>query len=306
MKAGSNLEKILNSGQFAVTAELGPPKSADVSVIHKKAELLRGNCDAVNLTDNQTAIVRMSSVASGALLVQKGLEPIMQMTCRDRNRIAIQSDLFGASALGIRNCLCLTGDHQVFGNHPQSKNVFDLDSINLIATLKKMRDEKKVLGGDEIASDFPFFIGAAENPFGDPFEFRVVRLAKKMAAGVDFIQTQSIFDMPKFKRWMEMVRDRGLDEKVYILAGVIPLKSAGMARYMKANVAGVDVADEYIERMAAAGKKGRDEGIKLCIEMIQELKEVPGVKGVHIMAIEWEEAIATIVEGAGLLPRPVV
>lgn len=306
MKAGSNLEKILNSGQFAVTAELGPPKSADVSVIHKKAELLRGHCDAVNLTDNQTAIVRMSSIASGALLVQKGLEPIMQMTCRDRNRIAIQSDLFGASALGIKNCLCLTGDHQVFGNHPQSKNVFDLDSINLITTLKKMRDEKKVLGGDEITSELPFFIGAAENPFGDPFEFRVVRLAKKINAGVDFIQTQSIFDMPKFKKWMQMVRDRGLDEKVYILAGVIPLKSAGMARYMKANVAGVDVADEYIERMAAVGKKGREEGIKICIEMIQELKEVPGVKGVHIMAIEWEEAIAGIVEGAGLLPRPVV
>jgi len=307
MKAGSNLEKVLTNGTFAVTGELGPPKGADVSVVERKANLLRGNVDAINVTDNQTAIVRMSSIAVGAILKQMGLEPTMQMVVRDRNRIAIQSDIFGAYALGIRNILCLSGDHQKFGNHPTAKNVFDLDSIQLIQTVKKMRDEHKVLGGDEIEGVPAMFIGAAENPFADPFEYRVIRLAKKVAAGVDFIQTQCIYDMDKFERFMQMVRERGLHQKVHILAGVTPLKSVGMARYMKDKVAGMEVPDEIINRMKSAGKeKAKEEGLNICVEQIKKLRQIEGVHGIHLMAIEWEEKVHEIVERAGLLPRPQV
>jgi methylenetetrahydrofolate reductase (NADPH) len=307
MKAGSNLEKILAAGKFAVTGELGPPKGADVAVIERKANLLRGNVDSINVTDNQTAIVRMSSIAVSAILQRMGLEPNMQMVCRDRNRIAMQSDIFGAYALGIRNILCLSGDHQKFGNHPTAKNVFDLDSIQLIQAVKMMRDDHKVLGGDEIEGAPAMFIGAAANPFADPFEFRVIRLAKKATAGADFIQTQCIYDMDKFERFMKMVRDRGIHEKVHILAGVTPLKSVGMAKYMKEKVAGMEVPDEIIARMKAAGKeKAREEGIRICVEQIQRLKQIEGVHGIHLMAIEWEDVVHGIVEQAGLFPRPQV
>jgi methylenetetrahydrofolate reductase (NADPH) len=305
MKAGSKLEQILSRGEFAVTGELGPPKGADTSVVERKAKLLRDNVDAINVTDNQTAIVRMSSIAVSALLQRMGLEPTMQMVCRDRNRIAMQSDLFGAYALGIRNLLCLSGDHQRFGNHPTAKNVFDLDSMQLLQMVKRMRDEKKVLGGDEIEGAPEFFIGAAANPFADPFEFRVIRLGKKAAAGADFVQTQCIYDMAKFERWIQMIRDRGLHEKVHILAGVTPLKSVGMARYMKEKVAGIEIPDEIIERMKKAGReKAKEEGINICVEQIQRLRKIPGVHGIHLMAIEWEEVVHEIVERAGLLPRP--
>jgi len=305
MKAGSHLEELLAGGQFVVTGELGPPKGADVAVIERKAKLLRGNVDAINVTDNQTAIVRMSSIATGAILRQMGLEPTMQMVVRDRNRIAIQSDIFGAYALGIRNILCLSGDHQKFGNHPTAKNVFDLDSIQLIQAVKRMRDEHKVLGGDEIEGVPQMFIGAAANPFADPFEYRVIRLAKKAAAGVDFVQTQCIYDMEKFGRFMGMVRDRGLDKQVHILAGVTPLKSVGMARYMKEKVAGMEVPDEVINRMKGAGKeKAKEEGLKICVEQIEQLRKMEGVHGIHLMAIEWEEVVHEIVERAGLFPRP--
>ena len=256
MKSGSNLERILRSGQFAVTSELGPPKSASAKTIGRKCGYLKGNVDAANITDNQTAIVRMSSIAAGVLALQEGVEPVMQVTCRDRNRIAMQSDILGAYALGMKNVLCLTGDHQKFGNHPTSKNVFDLDGIQLVQMFKIMRDEKKFLCGEEIRNSPKapvvapkLFIGAAANPFGDPFAFRVVRLAKKIEAGTDFIQTQCVYDMKRFKAWMDQVRDRGLHEKVFILAGVTPLKSAGMARYMRDHVAGLSVPDETVKRM---------------------------------------------------------
>ncbi len=316
-KAGSNLEKLLRAGHFVVTAEIGPPQSADPEVIRRKARLLKGVVDAANITDNQTAIVRMSSIASAVLALQEGVEPIVQMTCRDRNRLAMQSDLLGAYALGARNLLCLTGDHQSFGNHPTAKNVHDLDSIQFIRMVKDMRDEGRFQCGEEIKGIRPaFFIGAAENPFGDPFDFRPYRLMKKIAAGVDFIQTQIILDIPRFREFMKRVVDMGLHEKVYILAGIGPLKSAGAARYMRDKVPGMRVRDEYVERMEAAvagipkeDKKARKEawereGIRIAIEQIQELREIPGVAGVHIMAIEWEEAVRPIVEGAGLLPRP--
>jgi methylenetetrahydrofolate reductase (NADPH) len=307
-KSGSNLEKKLNAGEFVVTGELGPPKSADIEVIKKKASLLKGLVDAVNITDNQTAIARMSSIAAGVLAMQEGLEPVMQITCRDRNRLAIQADVLGAYALGLRNILCLTGDHQCFGNHPGAKNVFDMDSIQLINMLKNMRDEKIFACGDEIKNSKKapiveprIFIGGAANPFGDPFEFRVIRLAKKVNAGVDFIQTQCIYDMDKFKKWMKQVVERGLHEKVKILAGVTPLKSLGMAKYMRDKVAGLSVPDYYIDRLAKAENKAQ-EGIDICVEQIQEIREIEGVAGVHIMAIEWEAKVREIVEKAGLLP----
>ena len=305
MKAGTNLEKVLESGRFAVTAEAGPPKGTSPAVIQRKGELLRPCCDAVNATDNQTAIVRMSSLAGCVLLKQAGAEPVLQMVTRDRNRIALQSDVLGAIALGIGNILCLSGDHQKFGNHPTAKGVFDIDSIQLIQTVKNMRDEKKFLCGEEVSGEAPLFIGAVENPYADPFEFRVRRLAKKIKAGADFIQTQAVYDVAKFANWMEMVTNRGLDKQVHILAGVIPIRSAGMARYMRDYVSGISVPDELITRMEEAGN-AKEEGVRIVIEIIEQLKEVPGVHGIHIMAVGWEDIVPEIVEKAGLLPRPVL
>ena len=318
-KSGSNLERVLAAGHFAVTGELGPPKGFDAAVIEKKIELLRGCVDAVNVTDNQTAVVRMSSIATGILLVAAGLEPVIQMTCRDRNRLAMQSDLLGAAAHGVRNLLCLSGDHQSFGNHPGAKNVHDIDSIQMVRMVRDMRDEAAFQCGEAISGGgMPVFVGAAANPFGDPFEMRPWRLAKKVTAGADFIQTQLVFDLDRFRDYMKRVVDMGLHEKTAILAGVGPLKSAGMAKYMRDQVPGMKVSAHYVERMEGVvadipkdDKTGRRdawraEGIRICIEQIQELKEIEGVAGVHIMAIEWEEAVRPIVEGAGLLPRPVV
>lgn len=305
MKSGSSLEKLLARGEFVVCGEMGPPQSCDALVIRRKASYFKGCVDAVNLTDNQTAIARMSSVAAGAILLDEGVEPVIQMTCRDRNRIMLQSDILGAAALGIRNVLCLSGDHQSFGNHPQAKNVYDLDSIQLVQMLRIMRDEGKFASGDEIKVPPPVFIGAAANPFGDPFEFRVVRLAKKVAAGADFIQTQAIFDVKRFAEWMRMVQDKGLSEKVFILAGVLPVKSAGALKYMKNNVSGMSIPDALVERMEKA-EDPKEEGVKICIEIIEQVREIYGVCGIHIMPVMWESVIPTIVERAGLLPRPTV
>jgi len=305
MKAGTNLEKILESGRFAVTGEAGPPKGTNAAVVLRKGEVLRNCCDAVNMTDNQTAIVRMSSLAGCVLLKQVGVEPVMQIVVRDRNRLAIQSDVLGAVAMGIGNVLCLSGDHQKFGNHPTAKGVFDIDSIQLIQMLKNMRDEKKFLSGEDISGEVPLFIGAAANPFADPFEFRVKRLAKKIKAGVDFIQTQAIYDVVKFAKYMEMVTDQGLDKKVHILAGVIPIRSVGMARYMRDYVSGVSVPDEIITRMENA-ENAKEEGVKIILEIIEQLKEIPGIHGIHIMAVGWEDIVPDMVERAGFMPRPIV
>ncbi len=305
MNHESQLKKVLSKGEFAVTAECGPPKGADPDVILKKGELLKGAVDSVNVTDNQTAIVRMSSLAACTLLKTAGLDPVLQMVVRDRNRISLQSDILGASALGIRNVLCLSGDHQIFGNQPQAMGVFDLDSIQFVQVVKGMRDDGVITGGDSLEFKPDMFIGAAANPFADPLTFRIVRLAKKIKAGADFIQTQCIFNLDRFESWLSMAEDRGLTDKAYILGGVTPLKSAGMARYMKNRVAGMDIPDEVIKRMEGVPKeKQREEGINICAETILRLKELPGVKGVHIMAIEWEEAVGEIVKRAGLYPRP--
>jgi methylenetetrahydrofolate reductase (NADPH) len=305
MKSGSRLEKILTSGHFAFTGELGPPRGSNAEVVRKKAGYLRGMVDAVNITDNQTGVVRMASWAACLLAIQEGLEPNFQMVCRDRNRLAMQSDILGAYTHGIRNMLCLSGDHQQFGDHPLSKGVYDIDSIQLISTVKKMRDEGKFINGEPIDEPPKIFIGAAANPFAEPFEWRVHRLAKKISAGVDFIQTQCIYDMKRFREWMKQAEDMGLTEKAHILAGITPLKSGGMARYMAKNVSGIIIPDEIIDRMVKA-KKPADEGIQLCVEQIQELREIKGVRGIHLMAIEWEHRVPEIAERAKLVPRPQV
>ncbi len=307
MKSGSNLEKILLAGHFAFTGELGPPRGSDAEEVRKKAGYLKGNVDAVNITDNQTAVVRMSSWAASLIALQEGLEPNYQMVCRDRNRLAMQADILGAYALGIRNMLCLSGDHMKFGDHPNAKGVFDIDSMQLIQTVKRMRDEGKFLSGADIEHPPKIFIGAASNPFADPFEWRVHRLAKKIAAGVDFIQTQCIYNMEKFRKFIQMANDMGLTEKVYILAGVTPMKSVGMANYMKNKVPGMDVPDEIIKRLKGVEKgKVAEEGIKIACEQIEEFKSMKGVAGVHLMAIEWEHKVPEIAERAGMLPRPKV
>jgi 5,10-methylenetetrahydrofolate reductase len=310
MKASSNFEKVLTSGDFAVTGELGPPKSVDPELIRKKAQSLRGIVDAVNITDNQTAIVRVCSMAAAKIILHEGIEPIMQMTCRDRNRIALQSDILGAAALGIKNLLCLSGDHQTLGNQPDAKGAYDIDSIQLVRAAARMRDEGILLCGEPLQNSkkadlLPpkIFIGAAANPFAPPLDFRILRFAKKAAAGADFVQTQTIFDIPKFKEWFSRIADRGLHERIFILGGVMPVKSHRALVYMKNNVAGMSIPDELIRRIEQAAEP-KEEGVTVCVELIQQLREIKGLRGVHISTVEWESIIPEIVKAAGLLPRP--
>ncbi|WDP91949.1 MAG: methylenetetrahydrofolate reductase [Desulfobacter sp.] len=305
--ASSRLARVLRSGQMAVTSECGPPRGSDPSAIREKGRLIKDYVDAVNVTDNQTAMTRMCSLAACIHLKQEGIEPVLQMVTRDRNRVALQSDILGAASFNIPNMLCLSGDHQSFGDCPQGQNVHDLDSMQLVQTACHMRDEGKFLGGDEIKRPPAIFVGAAANPFADPFEIRIPRLAKKIACGAQFIQTQCIYNIDKFKEWMRRACDRGLSEKAFIMAGMTPMKSVGMAKYMKNKVPGMDVPDEIIRRLGSVDKKKQaQEGIEICIEHIQELAQVDGVAGFHIMAIEWEEKVPEIVERAGLFTRPVV
>jgi methylenetetrahydrofolate reductase (NADPH) len=304
-KTDSKLEQILAAGHLAVTSECGPPRGSDPEVITRKGQLLKDHVDAVNVTDNQTSVTRLSSLAACIHLKLMGVEPVLQMVTRDRNRIALQSDILGAASFNINNILCLSGDHQVFGDCPDGQNVFDLDSMQLLQTVRHMRDNGKFISGDDIKRPPRMFVGAAANPFAEPFKIRVPRLAKKIAAGAEFIQTQCIYNLERFEAWMSGVRDRGLHEKVHILAGVTPMKSLGMARYMKKNVPGMDVPDELISRLAGVPKeKQAEEGITICLETIARLKDIKGVSGFHIMAIEWEEKVPEIIERAGLFPRP--
>ena len=309
MKVGSNLERVLAAGHFAVTAEVGPPRGPNPEAILKKAKAVKGIADAYNVTDNQTAVVRMSSIAASRLLLECGLEPVMQMVCRDRNRIAMQSDLLGAWALGLRNCLCLSGDHQAAGaggklkGHPGAKNVYDVDSVQLLSILQGLRDEARQEGGDAIDSPATFFIGAAWTPLGPPEKFRAVRLAKKVAAGADFVQTQAVYDIPRFTEAMGRVVDMGLTERVAILPGIILPRSAAMLKYMNASVPGVRVPEALIQRMSSASDP-REEGFKIAVELIHAVRQIPGVKGVHLQAIEAEHLLPQLAERAGLLPRP--
>ncbi len=308
MESKSKLQRVLEAGHFGFSGEVGPPRGANVEELKKKISHLKGMVDMANITDNQTAMVRMSSWAASLICMQEGVEPNFQMVCRDRNRLAMQADILGAYAHGIRNMLCLSGDHQMFGDHPNSKGVFDIDSMQLVHMVKKMKDQGTFLGGAEI--DGPpadMFVGAAANPFAEPFEWRVHRLAKKIAAGAEFIQTQCIYNMDKMREWVRRANDMGLTEKTYILAGITPMKSVGMAKYMKNKVPGMDVPDDIIKRLQGAGKgKVADEGIKIACEQIQEFREMKGVAGIHLMAIEWEHKVPEIAEKAGMLPRPEV
>jgi len=309
MLVGSNLERVLAAGHFAVTAEVGPPRGPDPGDVKKKARILRGVADAYNVTDNQTAVVRMSSIAASKILLQEGLEPVMQMVCRDRNRIALQSDLLGASALGLRNVLCLSGDHQSAGaggklkGHPGAKNVYDIDSIQLIAVVKGLRDQAMQEGGDSISPAAPFFIGAAWTPLGPPEKFRTIRLAKKINAGANFIQTQAVYDIKRFAEAVRRAEDMGLTDRAAILPGIIVPRSAGMLRYMNASVPGVEVPDEIIQRMKDASDP-QEEGIKIALELIVAVKSLSGIKGVHLQAIEAEGLLPDLIKAAGLLPRP--
>lgn len=302
------LKDKLKSGRFAVTSELGPPRGSDPDVVRKKALMLKGAVDAVNITDNQTAIVRMSSMAASAICLAEGVEPVMQMTVRDRNRIALQSDLLGAAALGIRNVLCLSGDHQSFGDQPGARGVNDIDSIQLVYTAHRICSEKKILHSDKPLTSAPdLFIGAACNPFAEPVDFRPLQLRKKIDAGAEFIQTQSIYDISAFREFMKRVVDMGLHEKAYILAGVMPLKSANMAAYLNDHVPGVIVPQPMIDRLKATPKERvAEEGIEQCCEIIQEIRSIPGVSGIHIMAIEWEHRVREIVEKSGIDRRQVL
>ncbi len=305
LKTSSKLEKVLKQGHMAITSECGPPRGSDPKAIIEKGKLIKDYVDAVNITDNQTAMTRMSSLAACIHLKLIGLEPVLQMVTRDRNRIALQSDILGAASFDIHNMLCLSGDHQSFGDCAQGQNVHDIDSMQLIQTARYMRDEGKFLGGDDIKRPPSMFVGAAANPFADPFEIRVPRLAKKIACGAEFIQTQCIYNLDKFEEWMKRVVDRGLHEKTYIMCGMTPMKSAPMARYMKNRVPGMDVPDDVVARLAGVPKeKQGQEGIDMCVEAIQRLKEIEGVSGFHVMAIEWEEKVPEIVERSGFYPRP--
>jgi methylenetetrahydrofolate reductase (NADPH) len=303
VKSGSRLEKILESDQFAVTAEAGPPKGSLPDGMRKKGELLKSSCDAINVTDNQAAVVRMSSLAGCLLLKETGAEPVLQMVVRDRNRLALQSDILGAAALGIRNVLCLAGDHQRLGNHPTAAGAYDIDPIQLIQMIKTLRDEHRVESGETISGDVPLYIGAVAHPFADPWELHMITLAKKIRAGADFIQTQAIYELPRFIAWMDKVREQGLHEKAHILASVLPIKSVEMARRMRSGVPGMRLPDELVERIERAAD-AKAEGVSICVEMIEQLKRVPGVHGIHIMAVAGEDAVPGIVKKAGLSPRP--
>jgi len=311
MRAGSLLERVLAGGHFAVTVEVGPPRGPDPEAVRRKAELVRGIADAYNVTDNQTAVVRMSSIAAAKILLEEGLEPVMQMTCRDRNRIAMQADLLGAWALGLRNCLCISGDHQKAGGggklhgHPGSKNVYDIDSIQLVSILRCLRDDAVQEGGDSIEPAAPFFIGAAWTPLGAPEEFRTARLAMKIEAGADFIQTQAVFDVARFAEAVRKAREAGLTGQTALLAGIIVPRSAGMLKYMNSSVPGVEVPHDLIERMSSAADP-KEEGLRITVELVEAVRRIDGVAGIHLQAIECEGVLPQVVEAAGLLPRPEV
>jgi methylenetetrahydrofolate reductase (NADPH) len=298
---GGGLRARLASGQFAVTAEIGPPRGTDPAAIGRKAEPLRGWVDAVNITDNQGAHARMASWAGSLVAAAAGVEPVMQLTCRDRNRLALQSDLLGAAALGIPNVLLMTGDHPKFGDHPDAKPVFDLDGIQLIWTARTMREEGALLSGRPLGTRPGWLIGAVENPFAPPQGFRAARLGKKVAAGAEFAQTQFVFDPAAFGRWMAEVRDLGLDQRCRILAGVGPVRSLRALDHMRTGVPGLYIPDE-VDRRLRAVPPGRveQEGLAMCAEIIEEVREIPGVSGVHVMAPGFEHGIPDILDRAGL------
>jgi 5,10-methylenetetrahydrofolate reductase len=294
------LERALRSGRFVVTAELNPPDSANPEDAYARALVLSEVCDAINATDASGANCHMSSMAICALLTRAGYSPVLQISCRDRNRIAIQGDVLGAAAMGVSNILCLSGDGVQTGDHPEAKPVFDLDSTSLLQSIRTMRDERKFLSGRKITTPPRVFLGAAANPFAPPFDWRPLRLAKKIEAGAQFVQTQYCFDVPMLRTYMEKVRDMGLDEKCFILVGIGPLASARTGRWIRSNVPGVHIPDSIIERLEGAEDQ-KKEGQQICIDLIQEVKEIKGVAGIHVMAYRQEEFVSEIITASGVL-----
>jgi methylenetetrahydrofolate reductase (NADPH) len=304
-RSSSRLERVLRSGRFAVTAELNPPDSADPEDVYQAALMLSTVCDGINAVDASGANCHMSSVSICALLTRAGYDPVYQVSCRDRNRNAIQGDLLGAAAMGVGNVLCLTGDDVTVGDQPEAKRVFDFDSIQLLNTARIMRDEGVFLSGRKLTTPPRFFLGAAANPFVPPYEWRPIRLAKKINVGADFFQTQFCFDVPRLRTFMERVRDMGLHEKAFILVGVGPLRSERAAEFMRTKVPGVIIPDVLVEPLRKTPKRHkRAEGKRICVEIIQHVHEIEGVAGVHVMAYRHEELVAEIVDEANLLPRP--
>jgi methylenetetrahydrofolate reductase (NADPH) len=304
MRTGSRLERVLHSGRFAVTAELNPPDSADSHSVYERALVLAEVCDAINSTDASGANVHMSSVGVCALLTRAGYEPVMQVSCRDRNRIAIQGDLLGAAAMGVRNVLCLTGDGVEAGDQPDAKPVFDFDSTILLRTIHIMCDKGQFLSGRKLDVPPRFFLGAASNPFVPPYDYRPIQLGKKIAAGADFFQTQYCFDVKRLEQFMESVRNLGFHQRAYILVGVGPLRSAKAAEWTRMHVPGVVIPDDVIARLKGVpSDRQREEGKKICVEIIQQVHGIEGVSGVHVMAYRQEELVAEIIHEAGLLPR---
>lgn len=297
----SGLHQALLRGRFVVTAEIGPPRDASLERMRRKAALLRDWLDAANVTDCQSAIVRLASWAGCLALQREGVEPIMQLQCRDRNRIALQSELLAAGALGIPNVLLLTGDHPRFGDHPEARAVFDLDSVQLIWTARTLRDQHRLLSGRPLRVSPRWLIGGVENPFAPPLAYRAERLGKKVAAGAQFVQTQFVYDVPLFARWMEQVRALGLERRCFILAGVGPIRSLRALEHMRRNLPGVHIPDEIAHRLRSVPEdRVAAEGLAVCAEIIRQLREIPGVAGVHVMAFAWEEAIPELLERAGL------
>ncbi len=307
MKTKSNLARILASGQFAVTAEISPPQNTNFETIRENANHIKGYVDAFNVPDGQAAVVAMASWAVCLVGMEEGLDAIAHMTCRDRNRIALQMDILAVSAFGVNNILCLSGDPVSFGNHPEAKPVFDLDSIQLIRMVKTLRDEKKFDNGELIVGAEPrLFIGAAINPFVQPLESAANRLKDKVTAGADFVQTQPVYNIEGFKKWMELVGGEGLHKEVKILAGITPVTSLAAARYMKTKVPNMDIPDRIIERLRKVRNKeeAAEEGIKIAVETINQLKQIEGVAGIHIMTLQREELIPKICKAVSLYPRP--
>lgn len=301
----SGLHRLLLSGEFVVTAELQATDSADPASVRELGEVLRGKVDAVNCTDNSAAHTHLAPVAAAHLLADAGVEPIMQLACRDRNRLGLQADLLAGAALGVRNVVCMTGDDVSAGDHPEAKPIYDIDAIHLLRIARIMRDEGRYLSGRPLAQPPSFLIGAVENPFAPPVDFRPMRLGKKIEAGAEFVQTQICFNVERFRLFMARAGDLGLLDHVWVLAGVFVPRSARAVRYLRDQVPGIDVPEEVVRRMETTPPDRQwDEGVALALEILEQVRRIPGVRGVHLMSIRNEEAIVRVVEDAGLLPRP--
>lgn len=301
----SNLEALLRAGEFVVTSELQTTDSADPASVTELADMLRRSVDAVNCTDNSAAHPHLSAVAAAHLLADRGVEPVVQFACRDHNRLGLQSDLLGAAALGARNIVCMTGDDVTAGDHPEAKPVYDLDSTHLLRVARVMRDGGTYVSGRALSTPPSFFIGAVENPFAPPVDFRPMRLGKKIEAGAEFIQTQICFNLDKLRLFMSRCAELGLLDHVWVLAGVFVPNSAAGVRYLRDQVPGLDVPEDVIERIASVPPEAqKEEGIRIALGIVEAVREIPGISGIHVMTINHEEAIPRVVEGAGLLPRP--